>query len=90
MTIKTTVERTAATLKNYKTATKRPGNQGLPGMMNTGIGVKPKKGGNKEDSPLHMGKVAGVVAKKAGQKAAASGVKKGMSNVSSKVMNDDE
>ena len=45
--IKTSYNKTTTSLKNAKTAVVRPGNQGLPGMMNTGIGTKPQKGESK-------------------------------------------
>ena len=45
--IKTSYNKTTTTLKNAKTAVKRPGNQGLPGMMNTGVGTKSQKGESK-------------------------------------------
>ena len=46
--IRTSYNKTTTALKNAKTAAVRPGNQGLPGMMNIGIGVKPQKG----ESPM--------------------------------------
>ena len=45
--IKTSYNKTTTSLKNAKTAVKRPGNQGLPGMMNTGVGTKSQKGESK-------------------------------------------
>ena len=58
--IKTSYNKTTTSLKNAKTAVKRPGNQGLPGMMNTANGTKPQKGSSPNK---FLGKVMGVVSK---------------------------
>jgi len=52
--IKTSYNKTTTSLKNAKTAVKRPGNQSLPGMMNTGVGTKSQKG--ESESPLKQGR----------------------------------
>ena len=49
--IKTSVKKITSRIKNYATHVSRPGNHGLPGMMNTGHGAAPKKGMGKS-SPM--------------------------------------